>query len=231
MPTNPTFLSLAPVLFGASPGRHAQKVMQEWNGRVEALFSQPHRHYHTLQHIQHLLDLRDQLAAQIQDHVAVTLAIFFHDLVYEVGPQVAPTHNERASAHEFIRFCADAGEAMALDAAPRQAWLDSRAKVLVWIMATADHTAADLGRADGDGQLFLDMDLAVLGESPGVYDRYAQNIQREYSWLAPPDYRKGRAAVLGKMLQSGEALYKTQCMRERFGEPSVHNLQREIARL
>jgi predicted metal-dependent HD superfamily phosphohydrolase len=48
--------------------------------RLAAAYDAPERHYHTLQHIENLLDRVE--AYPLHDPVVVGLAIWFHDAVY-----------------------------------------------------------------------------------------------------------------------------------------------------
>ena len=56
-------------------------------------YTEPHRHYHTLNHIADLLQLLDEHEG-VADTDAVTLAILFHDAVYDSARQ----DNEAACA-------------------------------------------------------------------------------------------------------------------------------------
>jgi predicted metal-dependent HD superfamily phosphohydrolase len=57
-------------------------------------YAEPHRHYHTLDHIADLLRLLETHGG-VSDADAVKLAILFHDAVYDPVRQ----HNEAASAN------------------------------------------------------------------------------------------------------------------------------------
>src|SRR5689334_10156503 len=57
-------------------------------------YGEPHRHYHTLYHIAALLALLDRHGSDGSDREALTLAILFHDVVYDP----ARPDNEEASA-------------------------------------------------------------------------------------------------------------------------------------
>ena len=48
-------------------------------------YGEEHRFYHNLDHIEHCLGELDQAGDQVEDRDAVELAIWFHDLVYEIG--------------------------------------------------------------------------------------------------------------------------------------------------
>jgi len=78
-----------------------QKEM--WN-KVRDAYSEQGRQYHTLQHLQEMLDLlqsaQGNKETRAKDLVCVVLATLFHDLVYNASS----SHNEEDSA-EFFRCC------------------------------------------------------------------------------------------------------------------------------
>src|SRR5262245_8133597 len=74
----------------ARTGPAAQAVLDEL---VQA-YSEPHRHYHSIEHVSALLQLLDKHGRGVLDRNAVALAILFHDVVYDP----ARDDNERASA-------------------------------------------------------------------------------------------------------------------------------------
>ena len=76
-------------------------------------YSQPERHYHNLRHIAECLAEFDTARHLARQPVAVELAIWFHDTIYE--PQAAD--NEERSAELAKQRVAEAG-AMPIYAAP-----------------------------------------------------------------------------------------------------------------
>ena len=58
-------------------------------------YAEPHRRYHTADHLHHVLDMVDELADG-QDLFLVRLAAWFHDAVYAIP--AGQVSNEEASA-------------------------------------------------------------------------------------------------------------------------------------
>lgn len=77
-------------------------------------------------------------------------------------------------------------------------------------------------------EIFLDLDLAILGAASSEYDEYAAQIRKEYiihySW---EDYRAGRKAVLRGFL-TRQRLYFTDYFHRLYEIEARHNIQREI---
>lgn len=177
-------------------------------------YGEPHRHYHTLDHIAALLELLGRHGDNVVDRDTLTLAILFHDVVYDPTRQ----DNEEASAAWADARLTDLGF-------PE----DQRAKVARNILATRHDGHRDA--TDGaDVALLLDLDLSVLAAPPGDYRAYAEAVRREYAFVSDVLYRPGRRRVLEGFLQR-ERIYLTDRLRAAWERPARANLAAEIARL
>eukprot|EP00300_Choanocystis_sp_HF-7_P010038 c16757_g1_i3.p1 GENE.c16757_g1_i3~~c16757_g1_i3.p1 ORF type:complete len:457 (+),score=110.14 c16757_g1_i3:1214-2584(+) len=172
-------------------------------------YNQPHRRYHTLTHISSLAGLVDQHRGVLERPDLVLLAVFFHDVVYD------PTRsdNEEVSAEWFRRF------ANQTSLSPQD--VDS---VCEWIVATKSHWTQMLS---GDGAVFLDMDVAILGSAPERYAVYSENIRLEYGHVSLDKYCSGRAQFLGGVLSKGQ-VFHTELFRSLYHEQALVNINSEI---
>lgn len=175
---------------------------------LAACHTEPHRHYHTMQHITAVLGhLRD---LQVTTPTA-RLAAFFHDAVYD--PQRAD--NEAQSA-ELAREVLTAVERPEAD------------DVAAIVLATAKHELPD--DAPRETAAFLDADLAILAAERPVYDTYVENVRAEYGHVDDAAFRIGRGAVLDSFL-GRDRLYFTTSGQARFEARARANLRRELAEL
>lgn len=180
--------------------------------RLMTAYQSPSRHYHTLQHIETLLQ---RLAGtELQDRSVVELAVWYHDAVYNA----LRSDNEARSAAEALAFL----QGSLLEPARQQ-------RVAYLIERTADHTQP-LPPDDTDLLYFLDADLSILGASSEVYAAYARQIRREYRRVPNLLYRPGRRKVLEKML-SAPALFRTPTMHAELDAAARRNLAAELAAL
>jgi predicted metal-dependent HD superfamily phosphohydrolase len=85
-------------------------------------------------------------------------------------------------------------------------------------------------KAVRDATLFLDMDLSILGASPGVFDAYEQAVRREYVWVEEPAWKAGRGTVLRGFLERPH-IFHTPEFRERFERQARENMARSVERL
>ncbi|MBW4421877.1 MAG: hypothetical protein KME13_22100 [Myxacorys californica WJT36-NPBG1] len=175
-------------------------------------YSEPHRFYHTLDHIQSVLQWVDRLQPNAHDLPAIQLAVWFHDVVYDTRLQ----DNEEMSA-------AYAGQVLSALEIPNS----TVERVSHLILATKHHVVEP---TDSDAQILLDADLAILGAPPVQYKEYASAIRQEYAWVSEVDYRVGRCRVLEAFLERAQ-LYFTEFMVEELDEIARSNLQTEIQSL
>jgi predicted metal-dependent HD superfamily phosphohydrolase len=193
--------------FGVSSGAAAPLFV-----RLVAAYGEPGRHYHTVGHIAHVLQVVGQLAPLTADLPAVRLAAWFHDAVYD--PRRGD--NEAQSAAFARRTLGPLGVPEAI--------LDAVGRL---IMATATHRPPS---ANPDFAVLLDADLAILGEPPAIYADYALKIRREFAWLPASAYRAGRSAVLRRFL-ARPTIYLTTALRASHEAQARQNLRRELADL
>ncbi len=173
------------------------------------LYAEPHRAYHNVTHVHALLKLADAHADLVHDPLAIRLAIWFHDAVYDTALQ----DNEERSACLAEKTLSEWHCDTALISS-----------VASKVRATAGHQWED---GDPDTALFLDLDLSVLALPEPVYDRYAQQIAAEYGWVPRSVYSAGRTQVLRGFL-SRPHLYFTQRFHAPWEALARANLQREL---
>ena len=178
--------------------------------RLAAAYDAPERHYHTLQHIDNLLNRVG--GHPLQDPVVVGLAVWFHDAVYDPLRH----DNEAQSAEWALEFL----QATTLEPA-------RRTRVADLIRRTQDHTQPQ-PPDDADLLLFLDADLSILGAPETAYWDYARQVRREYRLVPDLLYRPGRRQVLAKLL-AVPVLFHTPALREELDAPARRNLQAELA--
>jgi len=177
-----------------------------------ARWSEPHRHYHTVSHLTAVLAVLDEHSAHAADVIAVRLAAWFHDAVYDPHR----VDNEEASA-----LLAEAS-LPALAVSPERV-----AEVARLVRLTASH---DPAAGDRNGELLTDADLAVLAGPPEAYAAYTAAVRREYAHVSDPNFGTGRASVLNNLL-SLPHLFHVPALRERWEDVARANLMRELQAL
>ncbi|MEM7183385.1 MAG: hypothetical protein AAF518_20915 [Spirochaetota bacterium] len=172
-------------------------------------YSQPHRKYHNLTHIQSLLQHLSGIPADVSvDIQLLYLCIWFHDVYYDAQSQ----DNEERSAVEFASCISnpvlrESGRKMILSTKKHLPLLDTL-----------------------DCKVFLDLDLSILASTPQVYQSYVQAIREEYSMFSQEDFWRGRLRVIKGFLQRPR-LYFSKWGQESFAEQAYHNLNNEMQQL
>jgi predicted metal-dependent HD superfamily phosphohydrolase len=182
----------------------APEVAERWWRDLAARYSEPQRHYHTMQHVAEILPLVSTSSARA--------AVWFHDAIYDPRG----TDNEERSAV----LARDALHDLRFD----QATIDS---VAAAIRATAHHDPAGL---PPDLVRFLDSDLSILGADRERYRAYTAAVRREYAHVPDAIFRPARRAIL-QSFAARPRIYFTDELRDRFEAAARANLAREIEEL
>jgi predicted metal-dependent HD superfamily phosphohydrolase len=167
------------------------------------------RGYHDTRHLAEVLDRVDELAAagEAFDAVAVRLAAWFHDGVYDGKPGA-----EERSAQWALDALAD---------------LPVAEEVARLVRLTETHRPDE---SDPSGCVLSDADLAILAAPAERYAEYAADVRREYAHVPDDLFAAGRAAVLRGLLAK-PSLFHTAHARAYWESPARANVERELADL
>ena len=173
-------------------------------------YSEPQRHYHTLQHLAECLQLQSDSAHLAQHPAEIAIALWFHDAVYDVKAH----DNEARSADWAVAALQAAGVSV-----------EVQTRVHALIMAT-EHTAAPLA---GDAALLVDIDLAILGATPARFAEYERQIRQEYAWVPEEVFVEKRRAVLQGFLAMPH-IYSTAFFQQHRAAQARSNVQTALHR-
>jgi predicted metal-dependent HD superfamily phosphohydrolase len=197
MPLDAVFLEAARAAGAQAPDATLAAVAAE----LVARWSEPHRHYHNLDHLRACLN-------EVVDPVT-RLAVWGHDAIYD--PRSA--ENEERSAlllTHLLHRCQTPPDAITESAR--------------LIRMTKGH-AVEPG--DERGMVLADADLSVLTRPWPSYLSYVDAIRKEYSHVSEELWRAGRAAVLRGLLDL-PAMFHLHPERE---GPARANINRELSQL
>ena len=175
---------------------------------LHAAYSESHRKYHNVAHIEDCLEQFDQATELATHPLELETAIWFHDAIYK--PMSSDNELKSAQWAERWLVSVEAGE-------------EPRKRVHDLIMASL-HTAADL---DGDAALMVDIDLSILGREPEVFARYEAAIRQEYRWVPGPLFRRKRVEILRSFLDRPR-IYVFDHFHRRYEQRARENLERVI---
>jgi predicted metal-dependent HD superfamily phosphohydrolase len=188
-----------------------QKETAAWYDQLAGLYSEPHRHYHNAQHIADCLNEFDSARTIAREPLAIELALWFHDAVYD--PR-APDNEER-SAELAARFIVKTNAAKAI-----------QPSVVQLVLATKTHD----GSLHADAPLMVDIDLSIFGKSPERFWEYEKQIRKEYEWVPENIFKSKRAEILKRFL-AREKIFNTELFFSKYEQPARANLAESIRRL
>lgn len=190
-------------------------LLQRW--------SEPHRRYHTTEHLAEVLAALDALevagsrrpgAPDADEALLARTIAWYHDLAYD--PRARAGSNEHRSA------------TLARDHLHRLGVDDDLVRdVEAGVLMTLDHEGA-AGRPGFDA--LHDADLWILAAPPGRYARYREQVRAEYAHVPDELFAAGRASIL-RPLAARERLYRTEHGHTRWTGRARANLSAELEEL
>lgn len=171
-------------------------------------YGEPHRAYHTLQHLEECCALFDEASAEHPGEVL--LALWFHDAIYD------------PKRHDNEEKSADWGAEVLAAAGARQ---DMIARFRELVLATRHEAQPQ----SPDARLLVDIDVSILGAEPQRFDEYEAQVRKEYAHVPDLLFRMGRARILKGFLER-PAIYSTASFRDRLEAPARANVERSLAR-
>lgn len=177
-------------------------------------YNQPHRAYHNLVHIQDCLQQLENCAIMPNDADAVKLALWLHDVIYEIG---APDNEEQSA-----QWAANALQQV--ESGPVKS--GQVETICALILATKHPSIPTMA----DAKLVVDIDLSILGRPPAEFVQYETRIRNEYQQVPVKQYHSGRAKILRGFLDR-PSIYFTNYFREKFEAQARENLAESISAL
>jgi len=185
-----------------------------------ARYSEPHRKYHTIEHIAHCL-IEFEPVRCLADQEAVELALWCHDAKYEVKTEargVWEASNEEMSADLVMQIC-------------EAAWLPVHfAKKVAGLVLVTKHVNQAV--FSFDKRLVVDIDLSILGQSAPEFDKYERQIRDEYTEVPQDVFNKKRAEILGSFLPpQRQFVYLTNFFHAKYEQQARANIRRSLTKL
>lgn len=174
-------------------------------------YSEKGRIYHSISHLQSVLECLDGVTNLAENKDEVELALWFHDAVYKPFS----SSNEADSANWALVFLHRNGASK-----------EMQDRVFELVMATAH----DSSPKTTDEKLIVDIDLSVLGQPKSTYRRFSEGVRQEYRRVPSFIYRRKRKEVLSSFL-SRKRIYSFERFQKLFEASARENLVSEINRL
>jgi len=177
---------------------------------IESQYTFKNRHYHNLSHLYNMFLQLEDFKTEIEDLDSLRLAIWYHDIIYKSTTK----DNEEQSALFAEK---------ALKDLKHDSFNIENIKNL--IISTKKHEL--ILTENLDNAYLLDLDLSILGTDWEIYNKYTQNIRKEYKIYPDILYKPGRKKVLKHFLER-DSLYFTERFKTKFEKQARNNLIQEI---
>jgi len=179
--------------------------------KLTSAYSEKHRAYHTINHINDCLTQFDRFSDLLEDANAVEVAIWFHDAIYNPLSNT----NEVDSAKWASKF-------LSANGAPSEL-VESVYRLII-------ATKHDVALTSNDEAVLVDIDLSILGSEPAEYRQFEENVRTEYRLMPGPIFRRKRAEILQSFLDR-DYIYNIQRFRDMYEDMARSNLETAIQRL
>ena len=177
-------------------------------------WSLPHRHYHSLRHLQECLQLLERWGKDIAARHEIGMALWFHDAIYEPERD----DNEDKSARWAAKALKELGVA------------DDRVRRIGKLIRATKHLSptakARAARVDGL-DLMLDIDLAILGSDRARFEAYERQVRNEHAHVSDAAFARARADFIEALL-GVSPLYRTEIARSELEAKARENLLRSL---
>ena len=187
----------------ASPG---EPIIDE----IEASYGEPHRYYHTGQHIDHCLKQFDLARHEMSDADAIEMALWFHDIEYDPKAR----DNEYQSAERFKQIAHGAIDPV----------LEEQIYRLIMITM---HTDAPTGI---DEQYIVDIDLSSFGLPWDEFAYDSENVHKEYSHLSTEEFVRRNRRFLQSLLDRPKIFF-TEFYGKRYEQIARDNISKQLLHL
>jgi predicted metal-dependent HD superfamily phosphohydrolase len=177
-------------------------------GDVLGRYSEPHRHYHTYQHLAECFEKVQDIISLAAHPAEVHVGLWFHDAIYDTQ-----RHDNEERSADWARSAARELGASA-----------ERAQRIYDLIMFTRHATDPVGI---DAQVLVDADLSILGARPARFQEYEAQVRSEYGWVPDAMFRSARAKILKEFLGRPH-LYSTAHFRERYEAQARRNLQHSL---
>jgi len=171
-------------------------------------YSEPHRHYHTCEHIGHCLNQLELASADIDNPAAVGMALWFHDVIY--NPRA--TDNEQQSADLFMRRVGNHAD-------------QQFSEIVYEAILITKHQAMPKTLTE---QFVVDIDLSSFGLAEPTFDKNSRDIRAEYAHVPDAEFFPAHLKFI-ESLFARPTLYFTDFFRTRYEAIARANFQRLLA--
>jgi predicted metal-dependent HD superfamily phosphohydrolase len=178
--------------------------------------SEPHRHYHNLNHLNHMFQELDSYETDSCENGSsnkvtneMLWAVWYHDFIYKPGAKTNEKRSAKKASDSMLRLNI------------QQSNINT---VVSLILATEKHQANSLDR---QACIFLDVDMAILGSDVKTYTNYCESIRKEHASIPDFLFNRGRRKFLSQTLKQGP-IFISPYFHGRYERTARKNIEKEL---
>jgi predicted metal-dependent HD superfamily phosphohydrolase len=156
---------------------------------IEKRYSEPHRFYHTMTHINDCLLEVLKMKSSFDNIKSVIMALFFHDIVYDSESNSNELDSAILMKKMLTPFNFD----------------DSFLSIVYDLIVDTKHPSKPNTQ---DSYLLIDIDLLILSSNKEKFDKYNDDIRKEFSWVPDDVFYFERKKFLRNLMIYGN-IYKS----------------------
>lgn len=169
-------------------------------------------HYHNWKHIEECIEQFARVKEHLQYPDAVEMAIYFHDVVYNVKTD----DSEERSAQFFFNSAMQSDDAdfkhLVCEIIRNTKWTGNRYPVFL----------------EGDMRFVHDIDFSIFSASWERFLEYDISIEKEYAGVATlEEFKAGRSHFLNQMIGWQKAIYETDYFNKATARRNIDRLLKE----
>jgi len=199
--------------------------------QIKERYSEPHRFYHTWNHIEYMFKTAEKEGVEITE--PLEHLIYCHDVIYIPGNSDNEKLSGAVASDYYTEVCNEYEETQFPFAFVSFDWEPITYYPLI-INMTKNHIV-DFGTESTEGMIWnwldvaqnlIDLDLAILGDTWEVYQEYASNVRKEYAHVTDEQWKAGRGKWLSDMI-GRKSIYYTDWGKKREDQ-AIKNMMKEL---
>lgn len=198
---------------------------------IKHAYTEPHRHYHTLEHLAFMFDQFDQHKKNIKHQFEVELAIWFHDFVYNTDMPDYGSNERNSVKAMFDHLTHYADDWFGISKLDDDGISVMNRMILAaeFILSTKGHVVkapsvmAD-DQARNSNEYFLDIDLGILGTDTSTCDVFDDKIRKEFIQHSEDDFKRGRIQAMNEF-EKRPQVFLTNYFHDKYELQARENLK------
>ncbi len=180
---------------------------QLWT-EIQSHYDKTTRYYHNIYHLNNLIEQLLPIKHKIEDLQTLIFSVAYHDIIYN---PLRKDNEEKSAAFAHDRLMQLNISSLKIEKCRSQ------------ILATKHHQIS----SENDTNYFTDADLSILGSDHESYQKYTEQIRKEYRLYPDIVYKPGLRKVLEAFIKMSY-IFKTIYFRDKYEEQAKSNLSKEL---